>query len=265
MLSVLPPDQEPGEPIRRLLAQSLALFPDFCARLQHESGIDPQYWVCGGSYIRNNGARTEYPQLAQIRNPRLLRALAETLRRRGVQILEHTEVLGWREHGGVLTGVRTATGDICCGAAVLAAGAWSAALGAEGVAPAKGQMLLLRAQPGDLPKILIGEDVYLIPRRDGLILAGSTVENVGFDTTPTAAARQLLLERGTQLWPQLAQLPVEQHWAGLRPRAAQDQPLLGPHPQLPGLYLATGHFRIGLTLSPATALQISALLGAAVS
>ncbi len=260
MLSVLPPDQALVEPLRGLLAQSLALYPRWCERLRRESGIDPEYWISGGRYIRHDGRRIDYPQLAQVRNPRLLRALVEVLRRRGVPLLEDTEVQGWIEDRGVLHGLRTARGQLNCASAVLAAGAWSAALGADGVVPTKGQMLLLRAAPNELPQILIGEDAYLIPRRDGLVLLGSTLEDAGFDTKPTQEARTLLLARGARLWPRVTALRIERHWAGLRPRPPQAYPLLGPHPHLAGLYLATGHFRIGLTLAPGTAERIRAML-----
>lgn len=260
MLSVLPPDQQVNEPLRGLLEQSLALYPQWCERLRRESGIDPEYWICGGRFLKHDGTRIAYPQLAQVRNPRLMRALAEVLRRRGVPLLEDTEVQGWIEDRGVLRGLRTTRGELLCATAVLAAGAWSAPLGADGVTPAKGQMLLLRAAPNELPQILIGEDAYLIPRRDGLILLGSTLEDAGFDIRPTQEARALLLARGARLWPRVTALRIERHWAGLRPRPVQAYPLLGPHPQLSGLYLATGHFRIGLTLAPGTAERIRAML-----
>ncbi|WP_051361834.1 NAD(P)/FAD-dependent oxidoreductase [Solimonas soli] len=257
MLCPLPPDHVP-EPIRELLAESLALYPEWCARLQRESGIDPEYWECGADYIKNDGRHIEYPRLAQVRNPRLMKALAGTLRARGVSVREHSTALGWIEADGVVNGVRTTRGDIACGKAVLAAGAWSAALGADDVRPAKGQMLLLRSTPGHLPRMLIGDEVYLIPRRDGHILVGSTIEDVGFDVAPTAAARTHLLARAVRLWPPAAGLPLVAHWAGLRPRLAGDGPALGPHPRTGGLWLATGHFRIGLTLAPASAARIAA-------
>ncbi|WP_043112039.1 NAD(P)/FAD-dependent oxidoreductase, partial [Solimonas flava] len=257
MLCPLPPDHCPPA-LRPLLDESLALYPAWCERLQRESGIDPEYWACGADYFPGDGRHLEYPAMAQVRNPRLLRALAETLRRRGVVLAAQTEVQGWIESDGVLRGVRTARGDVACRAAVLAAGAWSAPLGAPGVGPAKGQMLLAAGAPGQLLRLRIGADVYLIPRRDGHILIGSTVEDAGFDTTPTPEARERLLMRATKLWPPLAGLPIVGHWAGLRPRFDADLPLLGPAPDRPGLYLATGHFRIGLTLAPASAERVAA-------
>ncbi|NGY06276.1 FAD-dependent oxidoreductase [Solimonas terrae] len=255
LLSPLPPDQCP-DAIRPLLEESLALYPEWCERLQRESGIDPEYWVCGGDYHKADGTHIEYPQMAQVRNPRLMKALAETLRRRRVTVLEQTAVAGWLISDNVLRGVRTARGNIGCERAVLAAGAWSSRLGVSGISPIKGQMLLLAAEPGTLPRPRIGDDVYLIPRRDGCILVGSTLEDCGFDCVPTPEVRVLLRERALRLWPALEALPLLAHWAGLRPHCKDEKPILGPSADCRGLFVATGHFRIGITLAPASAARI---------
>lgn len=258
MLCPLPPDQCP-EPIRALYEESLALYPDWCAALKAESGIDPEYWQCGALY-RKDGQEQQLDWLAQVRSPRLLQSLVETLRRRGVRLFEHCEVQDWIVEDGELRGARTSQGELHCRSAVLAAGAWSEALGAEGMGPAKGQMLLLRAEPGALPQIIIGEGGYLIPRRDGRVLVGSTVEDAGFDTQPTAEVAALLRARAEKLWPAAKDLELEQHWVGLRPKPSGEAPLIGAHPGIRHLLLATGHFRIGVTLAPATAERIAALL-----
>lgn len=255
MLSPLPPDRVP-EAIRFLLQESLESYPECCDQLRSESGIDPEYWVCGAEYVKKDGQRLAYPEMAQVRPPRLLKALVVALQRRGVELLEKTQVKGYIERGGRLRGVRTDQGDLDCDAAVLAAGAWSSSLGAPGITPLKGQMLLARASPGLLSRMLIGDDVYLIPRQDGRILVGSTLEKTGFDHSSTTEARTLLLERAGALWPAITTLPIESQWAGLRPRADTPCPLIGPHPELPGLWRATGHFRLGITLAPATASRV---------
>jgi len=255
MLTPLPPDQLP-EAIRPLLQESLAVYPAWCAQLFAESGIDPEYWVCGAEYLKPDGQRLSYPQMAQLRSPRLLQALAAALRQRGVELIEHTQALGYLEVDGRLQGVRTDRGEKPCDVAVLAAGAWSSPLGAPGIRPAKGQMLLAWAEPGTLPRMLIGDDVYLIPRRDGHILIGSTLEDAGYDHGITADARAVLLQRAARLWPAIAALPITHQWAGLRPRPVAEAPLVSAHPQLAGLWLATGHFRLGITLAPATAMRI---------
>src|SRR3546814_14946104 len=96
LLSPLPPDQC-ADALRPLLEESLALYPEWCERLHRESGIDPEYWVCGGDYFQNSGEHIEYPQMAQVRNPRLLKAPDETLRRRGVSLTIGRA--SWRDRG----------------------------------------------------------------------------------------------------------------------------------------------------------------------
>lgn len=156
--------------------------------------------------------------------------------------------------------VRTSTAEIACDRAVLAAGAWSAQLLDLPVRPIKGEMVLLRAEPGELQQIVIGPDAYLVPRRDGLVLVGSTLEDVGFDTGPTARNREWLLERAAQLHPAARGWSVEHHWAGLRPGVSEGYPIIAPVPAIPGLFCCGGHFRIGLTLAPASAERIAGLI-----
>lgn len=259
LLSPLPPDQC-ADALRPLLEESLALYPEWCERLQRESGIDPEYWVCGGDYYKNSGEHIEYPQMAQVRNPRLLKALAETLRRRGVTMLTQTTALEWVRDGETVRGVRTTRGDVQARASILSAGAWSADLGAHDVVPVKGQMLLLSGQPGALPRVRIGEDVYLIPRRDGQILVGSTLEHQGFDLSLNQDVKNDLHLRAARICPAAEVLPVIGHWAGLRPYANRDAPLLAAVAARRGLYFATGHFRLGITLAPASAQKMLNLL-----
>lgn len=259
ILSPLPPDQ-PVPEIRALLDESLRLFPAYCAALQTATGIDPEYWVCGAD-VRGHGGRRWFPDIAQLRNPRFMQALRAALGQARIPLLEQTPVLGWATRGSRLTGVRTGQGVIACRQAVLAAGAWSATLADVPVEPAKGQMLLLRGWPGMLDHILMDDEAYLVPRRDGRVLVGSTVENAGFDVTPTAQARVFLMEHARSLWPDAAGLPIENHWAGLRPRPAGAEPLIGPLAGIDGLYLNTGHFRLGITLSLASAKKVVRALG----
>ena len=254
----LPPD-DPVPEIRDLLDESLALYPDYCAGLREQTGIDPEFWRCGATMTRANGERW-LPELAQVRNPRLLQALIAALRREGVRLIEQAPVLGWQKENGRLTGVLSSQGVIHCKRAVLAAGAWSGGLAAIQVKPVKGQMLLLRGEPGALDHMKIDEAAYLVPRRDGRILVGSTLEDSGFDLGTTAEARSQLMEHAVRLWPQAAHCPVEQQWSGLRPYPGQASPLMGPVPELEGLFVNTGHFRLGVTLSLASARRLTARL-----
>lgn len=251
ILSQLPPD-DPVPEIRTLLDQSLALFPDYCAALQTQTGIDPEFWRCGVMMLDQQGERW-FPDIAQVRNPRLLKALISALEHENVELLEQTPAITWQTEQGRLTGVLTAKGVISCQYAVLAAGAWSAGLATVPVKPVKGQMLLLKGEPGLLEHIRMDERAYVVPRRDGRVLVGSTLEEAGFNVTPTAEAKALLLDRAIRLWPRAAGLEIENHWANLRPYPDQPSPLIGPVPEVSGLFVNTGHFRLGVTLSLASA------------
>ena len=174
--------------------------------------------------------------------------------------------------GGRATGVRLAGGEVLsAGAVVLAAGCWSAALpglppaAAPPVRPVKGQILRLRG-PADPPilghslrGLRQGRSVYLVPRADGRIVVGATMEEKGFDTTVTAGALRELLEDAGELVPALAELELVEAIARLRPGTPDNAPLIGPS-ALPGLSVATGHFRNGVLLTPVTAEAVAELL-----
>lgn len=121
------------------------------------------------------------------------------------------------------------------------------------IGPVRGQMLLFRAAPGQVQHIVQKDDHYLVPRRDGRVLAGSTVEYVGFDKSTTHQAYDELHAAAVALIPALMQCPVEHHWAGLRPGSAQGIPLIGCHAQRSGLYINAGHFRNGVVTGLASA------------
>lgn len=199
-----------------------------------------------------------FPHVAQVRNPRLLSALKANLLQQGVRIEEGCEVSGLCVARGKITGVETARGVIPADQVIVAAGAWSARLlGALGVrldvAPVRGQMILFRARPGLLRHIVVRAEHYLIPRRDGRVLCGSTVEQAGFDRSTTAAALAELKTAALEMIPALAGCEIERHWAGLRPGSAHGIPTVAAHPEIRGLYVNSGHFRNGIALAPASA------------
>ncbi len=198
------------------------------------------------------------PAVAQIRNPRLVRALRGSLEALGVTLMAQCEVNGFLYDGDRVTGVETRVSREYAEAVIVAAGAWSARLLAETglslqVEPVRGQMLLFRGPAGRVARIVLSQDRYVIPRRDGRVLVGSTTERVGFDKAITAAARTGLRQAALRLIPALADYPIEHHWAGLRPGSPDGVPGIGPHPGLRGLYLNTGHYRNGVVLGPASA------------
>jgi glycine oxidase len=209
--------------------------------------------------------------IANIRNPRLLQALRADLLRRGVAVHENAEVVAWQRHGERVQAVVTADGEVhAADAFVVCAGAWSRdVLRQSGatplpVRPVRGQMLLYRRPPGELPCIVLAEGRYVIPRRDGHVLCGSTLEESGFDQSTTGDARRSLMASAERLWPALrGEAPVA-HWAGLRPAAPEGIPFIGRLPETRNLWVNAGQFRNGLVLAPASAqLLVDLLLGRA--
>jgi len=139
---------------------------------------------------------------------------------------------------------------------VIAAGCFSGSIEGVGrfapVRPSKGQMVALRAAGVSIDRVVWSEHVYLVPRNDGRILAGATVEYVGFEKTPNAGGLAKLLAAAIEVVPGLAEAKIEEHWAGLRPDSPDHLPILGPS-DVEGLLTATGHFRSGILLAPITA------------
>ncbi len=199
-----------------------------------------------------------FPEIQQVRNPRLLNILRSSLERRGVRIITNTEVRQILTDRTAVTGIDTSQGVIQADTIVLAAGSWSSQL-LEGmqteaqILPVRGQILMYRRRSGCLQHVVLQRDSYLVPRADGVLLAGSTVEYVGYDKSTTVGARVDLHRMAVSLLPELADAVVEKHWAGLRPASSSGLPMIGAHPGIEGLYLNCGHFRSGLTLAPASA------------
>ncbi len=203
----------------------------------------------------------------RVRPPRLLRALVRRAEQLGVVIQSPCDVRALLAHRGRVVGVEVATGQrLDADVVVLAAGSWSSALAATlgltiDVRPVRGQILLLAGEPGRLGPTVIDGDGYLVPRRDGRILVGSTMEDAGFEAVNTTEALQRLRELAVELMPACASMTEEQAWAGLRPGTPDRLPYLGAVPDLPGLVLATGHFRNGILLAPVTARIVADIVG----
>lgn len=197
------------------------------------------------------------PDIAQVRNNRLVRAVVAAATRRRVVVLEKTEVVDLLVDGRQVVGARTTDGPVRATWTVLAAGAWSRPI-AERVGldvrvdPVRGQMLLTRLAEGRLARMVLCGEQYVVPRADGRVLIGSTTERVGFDASVTLDGVRLLAERAARMVPALARAPLEAFWAGLRPGSPDRTPYLGPVPDLPGLLFACGHFRNGILLGPIT-------------
>lgn len=214
------------------------------------------------------------PEISNVRTPRLGKALLTSLRNSSrVKICEQTEVVELvRGEGGLgqhivalMVRENGVEKRIPASQVVVTAGAWSGDLLAGlqislPVVPVKGQMLLFEPPRRLLTSIVLTKGRYLIPRRDNHILIGSTLEHTGFDKRTTEEALQSLLASAVALVPELAESPVKQQWAGLRPGAPNGVPFIGKLGQLENLYINTGQYRNGLVLAPASAKLLADLL-----
>lgn len=210
------------------------------------------------------------PGVANVRNPRLIKSLRAALQGlSNVQLREAAEVTGFVRDGERVVGVKTAAGEWLAERVIVAAGAWSGdllrSLNIElPVVPVKGQMILFKCADDFLPSMILAKGRYAIPRRDGHILVGSTLEHEGYDKTPTETALASLHASAIELLPALADAEVVGHWAGLRPGSPDGVPFIGPVSAHPGLWLNCGHYRNGLVLAPASCqLLVDLLLGRA--
>ncbi len=287
--------------ITALAYWSQGYYPGLGERLRQQSGVDPEvhetglYWLdledehLALAWAQREGrplhrvdmekvhaavpslgsdfSRAVYMSgVANVRNPRLLKALRGALARMpNVRIVEHCAVSGFVLDGRQVVGINTSQGEMRADRVVVAAGAWSgnllATLGLElPVKPMKGQMILFKCAEDFLPSMVLAKRRYAIPRRDGHILVGSTLEDVGFDKTPTEDALESLRATAIDLLPGLADAEVVKHWAGLRPASPEGLPFIGAVPGYEGLWLNCGHFRNGLVLAPASCQLLTDLM-----
>ncbi len=196
------------------------------------------------------------PEVCQVRNPRLVKTTKKYLLKQGVKFIEETEVTGFLTKSDKVQGVTSSAGDIAADKVLVAGGAWSANLLkniAISVEPVKGQMILFKTEPGKIKRIILSQDRYVIPRRDGRVLVGSTLEHTGFDKFITAVAGEELMQEAYRIIPLLKEAEVEHHWAGLRPGSPKGIPYICPVHDVEGLYLNAGHYRNGVVLGPASA------------
>ncbi len=203
----------------------------------------------------------------QVENRALARALAAACRAAGVTLHEHCPVTEVVMTAGRASGVETARGREDADIVVLAAGAWSREVGGipsayqPPVRPIKGQMLAVQMDPRApiLRHVVWLPRGYLVPRNDGRLIIGGTVEERGFDTTITAGGMLALIEGAWRAVPTIEELPIAETWVGFRPGSRDDAPMLGPS-GIDGLVVATGHHRNGILLTPVSAAVVSAYI-----
>ena len=213
------------------------------------------------------------PDVCRVNNQRLSGALARAAAHRGATIKQGVEAIGLAFDDGRVTGVRTTGGTVTAGQVVLAAGAWtgkmdrwlygneSPSLGRRAmVTPVKGVNLNLQPRNGSISTVIHGSWGLLVPRNDGSMIVGATVEEAGFDCRVTAGDIHSILGIGTALVPSLADADLNWTVAGLRPRSADDMPSLGRLPGYENVLIASGHFRNGILLSLATGEALADIL-----
>ncbi len=282
-----------NQAIGNLALQSMEHYSKLATQLHADTGIDPEWTQSGllitqnlddelarnwcekhsiqiqtaeNGQLQNLNAQTQkpifLPQIAQIRNPRFLQALKQDVLNKGVRLIEQCEISSFTVEHNRIHDVHTNHGKFVSKEIVLTMGAWTHSmfqqhliglLDAPEIYPVKGQMLLFDAPPDTLRHIILDGDQYLIPRRDGKILAGSTVEHDVFHKTLTIEAHEQITHFATTLLPDLNNAPMIKHWAGLRPATDDGVPYIGRHPEIHNFSLNAGHFRNGLTMAPASA------------
>ncbi|MEM1251471.1 MAG: glycine oxidase ThiO [Cyanobacteria bacterium P01_H01_bin.21] len=270
-----------------LSQRSLTLYPDWSRKLEELTGQDTGFWPCGilnplfsltsASSDALNQATIHryqphlnpqvvgghwYPEEGQVDPRALLKALRVAAQELGVTIQEGVSADAFIQHNRHITGLLTTNGQQQAGHYVLAAGAWSSELLPVPVTPRKGQMASL-VTPSDSPfrlhRVLYGDHIYIVPRKDGRIVLGATNEDVGFIPHNTPAGVAQLLNEAVRLYPPLADFPLQECWWGYRPITPDESPILGPS-QCDNLTLATGHHRNGILLAPVTAKLIVDLI-----
>jgi len=255
----------------------LALTRDDAEHLRHtydfqkSLGLELQ-WLSGAEARRREPhlrpgipAAVFSPRDHQVENRRLAQGLGEAARRAGVVLREHLAVREVEIAGGRVHAVVTDHGRDPADVVILAAGAWSREIAGipsaylPPVRPIKGQMLALRMDPSAplLRHVIWAPRSYLVPRQDGRLVIGATVEERGFDDKLTAGGLLALLEGAWRAVPTIEELPIAETWVGFRPGSRDDAPMLGPS-GIDGLVIATGHHRNGILLTPLTVDTISA-------
>lgn len=208
-----------------------------------------------------------FPHLANIRNPKLLQSLVCYLKQLPhVQWHEHTQITQLHFEHQRLQHIQDQHGHIyTADEFVFSTGAWSHQFSQQlnihiPVQPIQGQMALFKAPPGFLPTMCMNEVMYLIPRADGHIVCGSSMQDIGFNKDISPSLQQHILDASYQMVPALKKMPLIQQWAGLRPSSPHGIPYIGVLPHLNNVWLNTGHFRNGLCMGPASAQLLRQLM-----
>lgn len=201
-----------------------------------------------------------FPELSNVRNPRLLQSLIAYIQQHpNAQLMSHTPIVDFKRQQQRITAVISQKGEtFACDTVIFCTGAWSAqwqklAGMTLNIRPVHGQMLLFKTPPQWLKTMCMNHVMYLIPRQDGHIVCGSSMNDFGFDDTVRDDIRQDILTASLEMIPDLAQFPIVKQWAGLRPASPDGIPFIGRLPNIENAWANFGHFRNGLVMAPASA------------
>ena len=288
------------EAITRLATLSQQIYPELLDHMQQATGKDPEFLPSGmlvlGDYDDENPQQWAnqhkinmqkvdsqqihqlapeisdqwqtgwwFPEVHQVRNPKLVKLLKAYLQTTDITVIENEPVNEIVIQQDTVTAVRTDAATYHADQFVIAGGAWSSLLLEQtginiGIKPVKGQMLLLKGAPDLVKRITLSEDRYIIPRKDGHVLVGSTTEDAGFDKSTSTEIRQQLLDYAIRTIPTLASCSIQQQWSGLRPGSSNGLPKIGQHPELTNLFINSGHYRNGLVMAPASTRLLSEIM-----
>jgi len=266
-----------------LLNEGISKFAELANELQQETNIDAEL-VQSGMLVLDGEEKQQVsdqellakepnlansfnqalylPHIQQIRPPRLINALYESLKSRGIAIFENTSVTDLLVNNNNISGVATSSQNFHSEKVILCSGAWTNKFLQQNIniEPVRGQMLLYKPSKKLISHIILKQKSYLLPRQDGHILCGSTVEHVGFNNKVTQQGRKSLQNIAHELVPALENYQPIKQWSALRPGTGRDVPYICKHPDINGLYLNSGHYRYGIIMSIASCRIISELV-----
>ncbi|WP_372403424.1 glycine oxidase ThiO [Acinetobacter piscicola] len=201
-----------------------------------------------------------FPHLANVRNPRLLKSLISYLKQHpNVEVIENTWIEKFNLQNNQIQSIQSSNGQHCAADQfVMTTGAWSNTWSTQlkcsiPVEPVQGQMLLFKTPENWLPTMCMNNVMYLIPRMDGHVVCGSSMNHLGFDQRPSVQTQQNIYRACTEMVPELANFPIVKQWAGLRPSSPTGIPYIGQMPDIENLWANFGHYRNGLCMGPASA------------
>jgi len=273
--------------VYNLCLNSSEFYEKFSRKLFRDTGIDPEFsrsgikliepqsednihqWARSHNYKTQNSTFQKssailLPSVAQIRPPRLMKAIRLYLNQLGINVIENTELCSFRAEKNALKEWPTKDGNsIEADYFIVTSGAWTSMIQVKyqnKIYPVRGQMIQYKASSLRINHILYSDDFYILQRKDGVIIAGSTVEEVGFDVKVEPDSIYYLKKKAEKLIPELKNILVENHWAGFRPGSKENIPIIGKDDKYKNLYINSGHFRYGITMAPKSADIINNML-----